>query len=114
MGEPLGATALVMEQTENISQKKLIQADSGYSGPKFQLAITKLILAQVEIVKGNSKEFEVLPRRWVVERTFAWLIQNRRLALDYEQLPEISEALIQTAIIRLMLRRLGTKNSGSS
>ena len=47
----------------------------------------------MQIVKRNSQEFEVLPRRWLVERTFAWLVQNRRLAVDYEQLPEISEAL---------------------
>ena len=50
--------------------------------------------------------FQVLPRRWVVERTFAWLSQCRRLAKDYERLPSTSENLIYTAMIRLMLRRL--------
>jgi putative transposase len=48
----------------------------------------------------------VLPRRWVVERTFAWLSQNRRLSKDYERLCETSEALIYTAMSRLMMRRL--------
>lgn len=114
MGERLGATALVMEQAKNIPDVELVWADSGYRGPKFAMVIADLISARVEIVKRNSQEFEVLPRRWVVERTFAWLVQNRRLAVDYEQLPEISEALIYTAMIRLMLRRLGTKNSGRS
>ena len=50
--------------------------------------------------------FEVLPRRWVVERTFAWLSQARRLSKDYERLPETSEAMIYGAMSRLMLRRL--------
>ncbi len=53
-----------------------------------------------------SPGFRVLPRRWVVERTFAWLGQNRRLSKEYERLPEISEAMIHVAMSRLMLRRL--------
>jgi putative transposase len=47
-----------------------------------------------------------LPRRWVVERTLAWLCRNRRLSKDYEALPETDEALIYLGMIRLMLRRL--------
>ena len=50
--------------------------------------------------------FVVLPRRWVVERTFPWLIRNRRLSKDYEYLAETEEAFVYTAIVRLMLRRL--------
>jgi transposase len=50
--------------------------------------------------------FQVLPRRWVVERTFAWLGRNRRLSKDYEYLPESEEAWIYTGMSRLMLRRL--------
>jgi len=50
--------------------------------------------------------FRVLPRRWVVERTFAWLNQNRRLSKDYEVLPETSESWVYVAMSRLMLRRL--------
>jgi putative transposase len=50
--------------------------------------------------------FRVLPRRWVVERTFAWLGQSRRLSKDYERLPAVSEAMIYGAMSRLMLRRL--------
>jgi putative transposase len=48
----------------------------------------------------------VLPRRWVVERTFAWLRLNRRLSIDYEELPDTSEALIYLAMSRLMVKRL--------
>ena len=50
--------------------------------------------------------FKVLPRRWVVERTFAWLGQNRRTSKDYERLPESSEAFVYAAMTRLMARRL--------
>ncbi len=50
--------------------------------------------------------FTVLPRRWVVERTFSWLSQNRRMSKDYERLPESSEAFIYAAMSRLMARRL--------
>ena len=56
----------------------------------------------------GHRSFMVIPRRWVVERTFAWLSFNRRLNQDYEFLPQTSETLIYTAMIRLMLRRLAT------
>ena len=61
-----------------------------------------------EVVKrsDDTQGFTVLPRRWVVERTFAWLGRYRRLSKDYEQLPESSEAMIYAAMRRLMLRRL--------
>jgi transposase len=50
--------------------------------------------------------FHVLPRRWVVERTFSWIDQNRRMSKDYERLPESGEVFIYVAMSRLMLRRL--------
>jgi putative transposase len=52
------------------------------------------------------KGFQVLPRRWVVERTFSWIDKNRRMSKDYERLPESSEAFIYVAMSRLMVRRL--------
>jgi putative transposase len=55
-----------------------------------------------EIPKG----FHILPRRWVVERTFAWLVTNRRLAVDYEKLPETSETFIYIAVSRILMKRL--------
>ena len=50
--------------------------------------------------------FQVIPRRWVVERTFAWLSRSRRLARDYERLPAVGEAMTHAAMTRIMLRRL--------
>ena len=62
----------------------------------------------LEIVKRSADAiaFEALPRRWVVERTFAWLGRYRRHSKDYEELTESSEALIKIAMIHLMLRRI--------
>lgn len=54
----------------------------------------------------KQKGFVVLPRRWVVERTFAWLSFNRRMSKDYEYLPEVSETFIRIVMIRLMVARL--------
>jgi putative transposase len=54
----------------------------------------------------TAKGFEVLPRRWVVERTFGWFNWCRRLSKDYEVLPATSETMIRVAMIRIMLRRL--------
>ncbi len=61
--------------------------------------------------KEDQKGFEVLPRRWVVERTFAWFGRYRRLSKDYEYLPTTSETMIYVAMINLMLRRLTDNQS---
>jgi len=106
--ERLGGVVLVSDASSLISDLKIIWVDQGYSGNNFANAIASLGMARVEVIKRETKEFQVLPRRWVVERTFAWLTQNRRLVVDYEQLPEISEAMIYAAMCRLMLRRLAS------
>ena len=79
-----------------------ICGDGGYQGPKVQAASPR----PVEIVKRNQAGFEVLPKRWIVERTLAWLGINRRLAKDFERFSTTSLAFIQTAMIKLMTRRL--------
>jgi transposase len=88
--------------------KKLF-ADGGYQGPKFRAEVAKLMpQLTIEIVKRSdtAKGFEVLPRRWVVERTLAWLNRCRRLAKDLENLSRNAQAFIRLASIRLMLRKL--------
>lgn len=88
--------------------KKLF-ADGGYQGPRFEQAIAKkLPQIKVEIVKrsGQAKGFEILPKRWIVERTFAWLNRCRRLAKDFENLTRTALTFIKLASIRLMLRKL--------
>lgn len=86
-----------------------IWADGAYSG-KFVEWAKETGPWLVEIVKRSDTAvgFEVLPRRWVVERTFAWLGRFRRLSKDYEALIESSEAMIRLAMIRFMVRRLAS------
>ncbi len=84
-------------------------ADAGYQGPKFADAVAKhLPQLAVEIVKRSeqAKGFVVLPMRWVVERTLAWLNRCRRLAKDFENLTDNALAFLRLASIRLMLRQL--------
>ena len=82
-------------------------ADGGYAGEKLTQAVADLGTWTIEIIKRSdtAKGFEVLPRRWVVERTFAWLGRCRRLAKDFEATIASAEAWIFIASIRLMLRR---------
>jgi len=85
-----------------------IFADGGYAGPKLRGALRKVGKFTLEIVKrtDKAKGFEVLPRRWVVERTFAWLGRCRRLAKDFERTIETAEAWVLIANIRMLTRRL--------
>ena len=86
-----------------------LYADGGYSGEAFQKAVKRVIAKlDVEIVKRSdaAKGFVVLPRRWVVERTFAWLNRCRRLARDWERFNRKALAFLRLASIRLMLRKL--------
>ncbi len=102
---------------------KLIWADMGYRGAKLKAWVEQELEWKLEIVKRPSKwgrypvdvepppmpAFTVLRRRWVVERTFAWVGRYRRMSKDYEYLKESSEAMIHLAMTRLMLRRLALK-----
>ena len=91
-----------------------LYADGGYQGPVFQSAARGVIAKlNVEIVKRSdqAKGFVVLPKRWVVERTFAWFGRCRRLAKDWECLNRKARAFLLLASIRLMLRRLA-RNEG--
>jgi transposase len=91
--------------------KKLF-ADGGYQGPQFEQAVAEILPElQVEIVKRSdqAKGFEILPKRWIVERTFAWLSRCRRLAKDFENLTRIALSFLKLASIRFMLRRLCKK-----
>jgi transposase len=84
-----------------------IFADAGYQGPKAAAAIAKTGTWKLEIVKRNElHRFVVLPKRWIVERTLAWISHNRRLARDFERYARSVAAFIRLAMIRIMLRRL--------
>ncbi len=85
-----------------------IFADGGYAGDKLKKRLQKIGKWSLEIIKRSDKAkgFEILPRRWVVERTFAWLGRCRRLTKDFEKSVASAEAWITIAHIRMLTRRL--------
>ena len=86
-----------------------LYADGGYQGPVFQAALLRVLRrVEVQIVKRSdaARGFQVLPHRWIVERTIAWLNRCRRLAKDWENLNRTALAFLRLASIRLMLRKL--------
>ena len=86
-----------------------LYADGGYQGPDFRDAVKRVLSqVEVEIVKRSdrAKGFVVLPKRWVVERTLAWLNRCRRLAKDWENLNVTARTFLLLASIRFMVRRL--------
>ena len=102
-----GAKLVFLRALKFFPRLELIWADGGYTGP-FIDWVKEKCLWLLEIVKRSDdmKGFVLLPRRWVVERTFTWLYNYRRLSKDYERLPQTSESLIYLTMIRLMLKRV--------
>lgn len=92
----------------HVKRLNTIWMDGGYRGEEFMRWVMDMFRWIVEIVLRplEKKGFTILPKRWVVERTFGWLNWCRRLSKDYERLPETSETFIYIAMIRLMVRRL--------
>jgi putative transposase len=99
---------LVLERLAGFGKKlRLIWVDGAYRGPLLEWVAQRLRFRLQPVLRPDGqKGFVLLVRRWVVERTFAWLGLHRRLAKDYERLPASSEALIYIAMTRIMLRRL--------
>ena len=84
------------------------------AGEKMSLVVRRTGAWKLEIVKrSDAKGFEVLPKRWIVERTFAWISRNRRLARDFERYAATVVAFIRLAMIRIMLRRLVAASASS-
>jgi putative transposase len=102
-----GARLLLAKAKGLFPRLQRIWADGGYAG-KLIGWLQETCAWVLEIIKRNDavKGFKLLPRRWVVERTFGWLGRYRRLSKDYERLPASSEAMVYWAMTRLMVRRL--------
>src|SRR6187200_2505012 len=84
-----------------------IIGDAGYQGQKMQAAVARTGSWELQIVRRCDRHrFVVLPKRWIVERTLAWISRCRRLARDYERHARKAAAFVRLAMIRLMLRRL--------
>jgi putative transposase len=107
ISDPAGARLLLGSLQGFCKKLRRIWVDGAYRGLLLEWVLLhfKFVLQPV-LRSEQQKGFVVLPRRWVVERTFAWITQCRRLCMDYEVLPKSSEAMIYIALTRLMVRRL--------
>ena len=107
-----GARLALLRLVGRFPRLERIWADGAYAG-KLVLWARNVGGWTLELVRrpANQNTFEVIPRRWVVERTFAWLGRYRRLSKDYEELPQTTEAWVYAAMTGLMLRRLAHSNA---
>jgi putative transposase len=107
-----GASLVLNEATRALWPFILrIFADAGYQGPRAALAASNSGGWIIEIVKRNEMhKFIVLPKRWIVERTLAWISRNRRLMRDFERYARTIAGFIRLAMIKIMLRRLARAN----
>lgn len=107
VGDRMGAKLLVIALLNTCTRLKLIWADSGYDGAPLAAWVRAAANIAVEVIKRTELHvFKVVPRRWVVERTFGWLMRYRRLCRDYERRPEHHEAMVYWATVMIMTRRL--------
>jgi putative transposase len=105
--EKKGAIALLEYIKDKFPRLEKIFADGGYDGVDFRSTIQQDYHLDLEVVKRTQKKgFKLLPWRWIVERTFGWLMRYRRLTMDYEVLTQTAEAFIYAAMVRIMVRRL--------
>jgi transposase len=87
-----------------------VRADAGYHAARLTAWAAAMKMTLQIVAKRDPHAFEILPRRWVVERTFAWISKHRRTIRDYEHLPASHEAMILWAMTALMTRRLAQTN----
>ena len=101
----IGAQLVLSKLWGLFPRLQIIWADGGYTG---ELSYWAAYFGGwlLKIVLRTSTKFEILPKRWIVERTFAWLNQFRRLSKDYEELTTSSEGMIYLSMIQLMVRRI--------
>ncbi len=99
--------ALLREARRSFPFVERVIGDAGYQGPKMEAAVARTGTWTLEIVRRCDRHrFVVLPKRWIVERTLAWISRCRHLARDYERHTRTAAAFVRLAMIRLMLRRL--------
>src|SRR5215510_5657394 len=112
VGDRMGAKLLVIALLNTCTRLQLIWADSGYDGTPLAGWVQAVARISVQVIKRTELHvFNVVPRRWVVERTFGWLMRYRRLVRDYERRPEHHEAMVYWATIMIMTRRLARRST---
>lgn len=103
----IGALQMFKKTKQDMAFVNTVLADGSYTSKPFREAIAALIGAKVEIAKRNELHtFVVIPKRWVVERSFAWLEKCRRLWKNCERLITSSVGMVQLSFIRILLKRL--------
>jgi putative transposase len=103
--------AELIKKTELLSRLKKIIADGGYRGELVNWVSQEMhCVLEIMLKLSDQKGFQVLPKRWVVERTNAWITRHRRLARDYERLISVCEAFLYIAMLRITLRRFAVSS----
>ena len=99
---------------ERFSTITLVWADGGYAG-RLVSWVAGVLRLSLTVVKrsDDTRGFVVVPRRWVLERTFGWLMRHRRLVRDYERLPEHHEAMVLWATVMIMTHQLARHTTGT-
>ena len=101
----IGAIGVIEKLLEGWKKIVKIYGDAGYSG-KLVDNVKKVFKIDLEIIKKDKlNNFKVLPKRWIVERTFSWLDTNRRNSKNYERLNQTNVAMVHLSAIRIMLNR---------
>lgn len=101
-----GAIEMVIATSDNLAKVQNMLVDSGYSGEKFADAVKQILGCNVEVVKKSElHSFKVMPKRWIVERTFAWLEKSRRLWKNCERKLSTSKQMTVLALLALVLKR---------
>jgi transposase len=110
VGDRMGAKLLVIALGNTCTRLRLIWADAGYDGRPLRDWISAVADIALEVIKRTELHaFRVVPRRWVVERSFGWLLRYRRLVRDYERRPAHHEAMVYWATVMIMTRRLARR-----
>ena len=107
--DSVGAESVVKVMADRFPRLKKILADGGYRGEALSDKVMKTLGCELSIVlrpNESSKKFSVIPKRWIVERSFAWIENFRRVALDYEFFSQSSLAMLQIAFSAIMLKKL--------
>jgi transposase len=114
IGDRMGAKLLIIALLDTCTRLKLLWVDAGYDGQPFTQWMRSVAAMTVEVIRRSQLHvFVVLPRRWVVERSFGWLMRYRRLTRDYERRPDHHEAMVWWATVMIMTKRLARMTPGS-
>jgi transposase len=114
VGDRMGAKLLVIALLDACARLKVIWGDSGYDGRPLAGWVRSVAGVTLQVIKRTEAHaFKVVPRRWVVERTFGWLLRYRRLVRDYERRPEHHAAMVYWAAVFIMTKRLARQRGAT-